>query len=82
MESSLLALKSESENWSLIKRLSALDGETDVVKRLQQFNLIDELRLEVLIKVLMDWDGFYQYVKPRLESENKRWGRYFETISK
>ncbi|MNP81135.1 hypothetical protein D3C76_1794160 [compost metagenome] len=22
----------------------------------------------------MDWDGLYQYVKPRLESENKRWG--------
>ena len=74
MESSLLALRSDSENWSLIKRLLSLDGETDVVKRLQQFNLIDGPRLETLIKVLMDWDGLYQYVKPRLESENKRWG--------
>lgn len=78
----MLELRSHSENWSLVKRLLSLDGETDVVKRLQQFNLIDGPRLETLIKVLMDWDGLYQYVKPRLESENKRWGRYFEAISK
>lgn len=73
MQASLVALK-DSENWRVVKDLLALREETDVVRRLQRVNQLDGLRLGQVVKVLTDWSSFYDYVLPRLESENMKWG--------
>ncbi|MDV5100036.1 protein DpdH [Pseudomonas sp. LSJ-87] len=73
MRASLVALK-DSESWRVVKDLLALREETDVVKRLQRVNKLDGQRLEQVVKALTDWSKFYNYVLPRLESENNKWG--------
>lgn len=73
MQAALIALK-DSENWVVVKDLLALHEESDVAKRFHRVNKIDGLRLEQVVKVLKDWNSFYEYVLPRLESENQKWG--------
>ncbi|MBK5395427.1 hypothetical protein JFU47_01520 [Pseudomonas sp. TH39(2020)] len=73
MQASLVALK-DSESWRVVKDLLALREETDVIRRLQRVNQLDGLRLELVVKVLTNWNIFYGFVLPRLESENEKWG--------
>ncbi len=73
MRASLVALK-DSESWKVVKDLLALREEVDVVRQLQRVNQLDGQRLEQVVKVLKDWNYFYNYVLPRLESENNKWG--------
>ena len=73
MQDALLNLR-DSESWFVVKEILALREESDIAKRFQRANKIDGVRLDAVVEVLKDWSIFYNYVMPRLESENKQWG--------
>jgi hypothetical protein len=62
------------ENWLVVKGLTGLRDEVDVVTRFQLINKIDNAILNKIVEAFGLWSVFYNHVMPRLESQNKQWG--------
>lgn len=69
-----LADLSGMENWLVVKGLTGLRDEVDVVTRFQLINKIDNAILNKIVEAFGLWSVFYNHVMPRLESQNKQWG--------